>query len=264
MQIFEYVDAGLAVKLASTALLVVVATGFAARFGAFIGAMIAAIPISAGPSYLFIAMENDAAFVAQSALTSVAINPLTVVFLVISSALVDALRYYRCCVGGRHGGMARRRIADYAIMRADLTLAAGLPAQRDHHMSSLPSTCRDRCSVMSPANPPKRGWFDIPLRVIAVVTVVGSAVDSRAPGRAPGRRRRRTGTGRLAQHGSRHLWSPGWCETCAAVLANGIVPMIGFWLGLATIHVLVEQAKGRAIALCDRAWLVPVLLHAGH
>ena len=78
MHLVEFIDVGLAIKLASTALLVVVATGFAARFGAFIGAMIAAIPISAGPSYLVIAMENDAAFVAQSALTSVAINPLTV------------------------------------------------------------------------------------------------------------------------------------------------------------------------------------------
>ena len=86
--LIDQLDSVLAVKLALTALLVLVATGFAARFGAFIGAMIAAIPISVGPAYLFFAMENDDVFVAQSALTSIGINPLTVVFLLICAALV--------------------------------------------------------------------------------------------------------------------------------------------------------------------------------
>ncbi|MBU2533822.1 MAG: hypothetical protein KKB37_13865, partial [Alphaproteobacteria bacterium] len=36
--------------------------------------------------------------------------------------------------------------------------------------------------------------------------------------------------------------------TCSAVLANGIVPMIGFWLGMTAVHILAE-AHGSALAL---------------
>jgi hypothetical protein len=44
---------------------------------------------------------------------------------------------------------------------------------------------------------------------------------------------------------------------CSSVLANGIAPMIGFWLGLATIHMLavshgstVALLAGLAVSVC--------------
>ena len=241
MEILEHLDTALAIKLASTALLVVVATGFAARFGAFVGAMIAAIPISAGPSYLFIAMENDAAFVAQSALTSVAVNPMTVVFLLICAAVVERFGI----VVGLVLGMGAWFAGAFAVTRFPLAL---------EHACALNVVVIGLAIFLSrpllgevAGKAAKRGWIDIPLRVIAVVTVVGSAV---VVGRIIGPK----AAGVVA------LVPVVWISmavviymrqggaVCSAVLANGIAPMIGFWLGLATIHLLAVP-HGSAVAL---------------
>ncbi|MFY0611678.1 MAG: hypothetical protein JXQ99_09160 [Hyphomicrobiaceae bacterium] len=241
MQILEYVDAGLAIKLASTALLVVVATGFAARFGAFIGAMIAAIPISAGPSYLFIAMENDAAFVAKSALTSVAINSLTVVFLVISATLVERFGIILALIAGMTAWFA----GALAITHSEPTLAQGCLLNVVIFVIGIYLSRPLLGDV--PGKPAKRSWIDIPVRVIAVVGVVGSAV---VVGRMIGPQ----AAGVVA------LIPVVWISmavvifarqggaTCSAVLANGIVPMIGFWLGLTAVHLLV-MSHGLTVAL---------------
>lgn len=241
MELIQYVDTGLAIKLASTALLVVVATGFAARFGAFVGAMIAAIPISAGPSYLFIAMENDAAFVAKSALTSVAVNPMTVVFLVICAALVRRFGI----LAGLFGGLVAWFGGALAVSRFPLTLEQACALNAAVILVAVYLTRGMLGDV--PGTGAKRGWIDIPLRVIAVVTVVGSAV---LVGRIVGP----NAAGVVA------LVPVVWISmavvitarqgraACAAVLANGILPMAGFWLGLTAIHVL-ALPYGSAVAL---------------
>ncbi len=42
----------------------------AERSGPLIGALVATLPVSAGPVYVFLALDHDAAFIAQSALAS--------------------------------------------------------------------------------------------------------------------------------------------------------------------------------------------------
>jgi len=241
LQVLQYVDAGLAIKLASTALLVVVATGFAARFGAFIGAMIAAIPISAGPSYLFIAMENDATFVAQSALTSVAINPLTVVFLVISAALVERFGIILALLAGIIAWLTGALM----ITHAALTLEQACLLNAVIFIVAI-YLSRPLLGDVA-GSKTKRGWVDIPLRVVAVVAVVGSAV---IVGRLVGPRA--AGVVALVPvvwiSMAVVIYARQGGATCAAVLANGVVPMIGFWLGLAAVHLLAES-HGPTIAL---------------
>lgn len=241
MDLLQHIDASLAIKLASTALLVVLATGFAARFGAFIGAMIAAIPISAGPSYLFLAMENDAAFVAQSALTSIAVNALTVIFLVIASALVARFGILLSLIAGISGWLAG------AFLITELSL-------------TLPEACLLNAIIFVIAiylskpllgdpqsRPAKRTWLDIPLRVITVVTVVGSAV---IVGRLVGPKA--AGVVALIPvvwiSMAAVIYARQGGAACAAVLANGIVPMIGFWFGLTAVHLLIVS-HGPTIAL---------------
>ncbi|WP_083747446.1 hypothetical protein [Teichococcus deserti] len=68
-------------KAATTAGVVVVASRLAERFGPFWGALIAALPVSAGPAYVFLALQHDAAFLAGSALGSYAANAATALFL---------------------------------------------------------------------------------------------------------------------------------------------------------------------------------------
>jgi hypothetical protein len=64
----------LIVKMAVTAGFVVAATVTAERAGPVIGGLVATLPIGAGPVYVFLAMDHDAYFIAQSAIASLAIN----------------------------------------------------------------------------------------------------------------------------------------------------------------------------------------------
>lgn len=70
----------IAVKMALAASVVIAATVAAERAGPLIGALVATLPVSAGPSYFFLAFEQDAAFISQSALGSLLLNAATAVY----------------------------------------------------------------------------------------------------------------------------------------------------------------------------------------
>jgi hypothetical protein len=67
----------LALRMTLVAALVVTASVITERSGPVIGALIATLPISAGPSYVFLALDHDAVFIAEGALASLAINAAT-------------------------------------------------------------------------------------------------------------------------------------------------------------------------------------------
>ena len=71
----------LATKMAVTALFVTAATSIAERLGATVGALVATLPVSAGPVYVFLALDHDAAFIASSAVASLALNSATAIYL---------------------------------------------------------------------------------------------------------------------------------------------------------------------------------------
>src|SRR5689334_6051002 len=64
----------LGLRMAVAAAFVVTASFIAERSGPVIGALVATLPISAGPAYAFLALDHDAAFIAQGALTSLPFN----------------------------------------------------------------------------------------------------------------------------------------------------------------------------------------------
>ena len=70
----------LIVKMAVTAGFVLVATITAERAGPLVGALVATLPLGAGPVYVFLALDHDAFFIAASALNSLAINTVNAVF----------------------------------------------------------------------------------------------------------------------------------------------------------------------------------------
>ena len=70
----------LIVKMAITAGFLLAATITAERFGPLVGGLVATLPISAGPVYVFLALDHDAHFIAQSALGSLVANSYNVVF----------------------------------------------------------------------------------------------------------------------------------------------------------------------------------------
>jgi hypothetical protein len=70
----------LCVKMAVTAGFVLFATITAERAGPFVAGLVATLPIGAGPVYVFLALDHDAHFIAQSAVASLAINAANALF----------------------------------------------------------------------------------------------------------------------------------------------------------------------------------------
>src|SRR6185436_1132887 len=73
----------LALRMAITAAFVIAASIITERSGPVIGALVATLPVSAGPSYLFLALDHDAAFIAQGALASLPMNAATILMCLV-------------------------------------------------------------------------------------------------------------------------------------------------------------------------------------
>ena len=73
----------LVVKMAVTAGFVLAATITAERAGPLVGGLVATLPIGAGPVYVFLALDHDAHFIAQSAVASLALNAINAIFAVV-------------------------------------------------------------------------------------------------------------------------------------------------------------------------------------
>ena len=80
---------GLALKMAMTATIVVVASVAVERSGPFIGALIAALPTAAGAAYIILALEHPPAFIAASAIGSAAANAAVAIFALTYAALAQ-------------------------------------------------------------------------------------------------------------------------------------------------------------------------------
>src|SRR6476661_1158141 len=83
---------GLALKMAMTATIVVVASVAVERSGPFVGALIGALPTAAGAAYTILALEHPPAFIAASAIGSVAINGAVAIFAAIYALLAQRRR----------------------------------------------------------------------------------------------------------------------------------------------------------------------------
>src|ERR1700754_665 len=66
-------------RMAITAAFVVSASIITERSGPVLGALVATLPISAGPSYVFLALDHNAAFIAEGALASLPTNAATII-----------------------------------------------------------------------------------------------------------------------------------------------------------------------------------------
>ena len=79
----------LIVKMAITAAFVLAATITAERAGPLVAGLVATLPIGAGPVYVFLAIDHDAHFIAQSAVASLAVNAVNVIFAVVYCVLAQ-------------------------------------------------------------------------------------------------------------------------------------------------------------------------------
>jgi hypothetical protein len=230
----------LATKMAITALFVSVATIIAERLGAAVGALVATLPVSAGPVYVFLALDHDAAFISASAVASLALNAATAVFV---TAYVL---------------MAQRRSLWISVSLAfTVWLAATLTLVPVHWTAALAfvlnlivfALClwivRPFCQVPMP--PTIRPWYDLLVRVGMVTLLVGAVVTLSF-------RIGPLGSGVLAVFPViytsimviLHVRVGG--PATAAVLANAVPGLAGFGVALLMLH-LTAVPLGSVLAL---------------
>jgi hypothetical protein len=155
--------------MAVTAAFVITATKAAERAGALVGAMIATLPIAAGPSYVFLALEHSDAFLAEGALASLTVNAANAIF-----ALVYATSAQRRGLAASLGAALAAWVVCAIIVRAvHWTTASAIAFNVVVFAICLTAGNRFRHVVMPPV---MQRWYDVPLRAVMVATLVAVVV----------------------------------------------------------------------------------------
>jgi hypothetical protein len=231
----------LLVKMLTTAFIVVSASMIAERTGPLVAAMVATLPISAGPVYFFLAMEHGDAFIAEATLASMGANMATAAF---SVAYVFAAQRL-----GTFGAMALAFLAhapvllffrwaqpDFAAMLAALVVAFPLA-----HLAVRPFL------AVRSAVPASRAWHIIPLRALFVALLVATVttLSHRIGGNWSGLFATfPVVLSTLIIFLQPRIGGPAM----AAVIASGLLGLMGFGGGLAVAH-LAAGPLGRWPAL---------------
>ena len=230
----------LVLRMAVTAAFVVTASVITERSGPVIGALIATLPISAGPAYVFLALDHDAAFIAEGAVASLSINAATV--LLVLTYVMLAQRH--TMIVSFCAAIAVWVVVATSMRIAHLSLLGAIIANAVAFVIALPLVRRFR-NVKMPLI--TRRWYDIPLRAALVSTLVASVV-TLSTWVGP------TVSGIIALIplvfiSMMLILHPriGGPPT-AAVLANSLWGLIGFGGGIAVMH-LAALRYGSAVAL---------------
>jgi hypothetical protein len=237
----------LALRMIVTAAFVVSASIVAERAGPVIGALIATLPISVGPSYVFLALDHDAAFIAESALASLPVNAATT-FLALTYAV---LAQRQSMIVSLSAAVIVWLACAMALRATDWSLTAGIVANAVAFAIGLPLVRHYRAVKMPLLT---RRWYDIPLRAALVATLVtvvvglSSSVGPRVSGTiAPFP---------IVLTSLMLILHPriGGPPT-AAVIANSIVGLIGLGIALVALHLAVPRfgstiGLGLALAIC--------------
>lgn len=238
----------LLVKMAIAAGIVVGCSLIAERSGPLVAALIATLPISLGPVYVFLALDHDAAFIAQAALGSMASNMANACLFLVYAQLAQ-----------RHGTLASLGPALLAWLGAVLLLhwlapsfagllALTLPVFIGIHLLLRPYL------AARPAKVSKPPWFAIPLRALGVATLAGTATTASAhvggvwSGVLAGLPIVMSSLVLILQP---RIGGPA----AAAVIANSVIALLGFGLAIAVVHLAAVPlgswaALGIGLAIC--------------
>ncbi len=253
---------GLLVRAGVTALVVVGATVAAEVAGPFWGGLIVSLPVAAGPAYVMLALQHDAAFIAASALNSLAVNAASFVFLAALALLALRVRWWWALVGSLGawtGTVLLIRQVEWDVAGAVVLNVAAI-------LVCLALTRSVEREVAAPGGPVRRRWFELPVRAAMVGLLVGGVVTgSRALGPAL------TGMATVfpvAFTSFALLVLPRvGGAVAAAIMVSALRAMPGFALALLTLHLAaVPLGAGVALAVAllpSLAWSAMLMLRRG-
>jgi hypothetical protein len=230
----------LIVKMAITAGFVLAATVTAERAGPLVGGLVATLPIGAGPVYVFLSLDHDVQFIAQSAVASLAINAANVVFATVYVLLAQK----RSLLFSLSVGLAVWTALAMVIHWVHWTVFTAL-AMNVMVLGVCLWLVRPLRHVTMP--PVHRRWFDLPMRAVLVALLVGITVGLSF-------RIGAGGSGILAVFPvvlisiMLILHNRVGGKATAAVLANAPLGLVGFAFACAVLH-FAAAPLGVAIAL---------------
>lgn len=228
------------IRMAVTAAFLLAATITAERAGPLIGGLVATLPISAGPVYIFLAIDHGAHFIGQSALGSLISNGINVVF-----ALTYVLLAQKRSLAVSLGGAFAMWIA---VNWATGVMHWALPGAIVFNAVVLAIALRLSSPLRHVKFPRMRTyWYDLVLRATMVALLVGVVVTlSYHIGPAA--------SGSLAVFPivltsiililHRRVGGPA----TAAVMANAVIGLGGFGVAMITMY-LTADALGAVVAL---------------
>jgi hypothetical protein len=232
----------LAAKIAAAAVIVVAASRATERAGPLLGAMIATLPVSAGPVYVFLALDHGAAFISESARMSVAATSATAAFV---AAHALAAQRFATPVSLACATLAWFAVA-LALQMRDWSFAEACLLFAGVFVLAIRGLRRFAAAIEAPPVP--RARFDLALRALLVAAVVvATSFASHALGPAV--------AGVLATYPV--------VFTClvvilqprcggpftSSVLVNGLKGLLGFGLALAVLHLAAARASATAALL---------------
>jgi uncharacterized membrane protein (GlpM family) len=173
---------GLALKMAMTAIVVVITSVAVERSGPFIGSLVAALPTAAGAAYVILAIEHPPRFIAASAIGSAATSAAVSIFS-LAYAVLAQRRGLLMSVGV---SLAIWFVVAGVLRMIDWTPLGALALDAVVFAGTIPLSWRYR--EAGPLRKFLRTAFDIPLRalaaavVVAVVTTASYSIGSFASG----------------------------------------------------------------------------------
>jgi len=230
----------LIVKMAVTAGFLLAATVTAERAGPLIGGLVATLPISAGPVYIFLALDHDAHFIAQSALGSLVTNAFNAIFALTYALLAQK----RPLSVGLSGAFA----VWLALSWASGSVAWTIPLAVILNVVALAIAFWLSAPLRhAPMPRVQRRWYDLLLRAAMVALLVGTVVTLSF-------RIGPTASGNLAVFPivlssiiiilHRRVGGPA----TAAVLANAVIGLAGFAVAVLVLNLTAERL-GSPLAL---------------
>lgn len=158
-------------KLLLTAGIVVAATVAAERAGPLIGGLVATLPVTIWPAYVFLSLDHDAAYVAAAARSGLAINTVAPVFLLIYAVLAKSrglLVPFTVAVASWIVLALAVRTFEWTLLTAVLLNAAVYPV------------CLWIGNTMTRVEMPRlrRAWYDLPLRILLVCALMAALLQT--------------------------------------------------------------------------------------
>jgi len=223
------------IRATAAAAVVVSASVLAEAAGPFWGGLIVSLPISAGPAYVMLGLQHDAAFIATSALGSLAANAVSILYMLAIILLAPRVRWPYAVAGA----LALWFVGAWLVRQSSWTLVGVCLLNIAVFAIALLVTRRVEPSGAT-VKSSRRTWIDLPMRALLVGALTATVVtSSRWLGPAL------TGMAAvfpIALTGLALIVLPQLGGTASAVLfASALRAMPGLGLALLVLHVTADR-----------------------